>query len=52
LKENIKEDKAAKRIDCGKVNKRKKILRGAFEHLMKNKEEQVREFLKMKVMWT
>jgi hypothetical protein len=52
LKENIKEDKASKKIDCGKLNKRKKTPTGALEHLVENKEEQVCEALKMWVMWT
>jgi hypothetical protein len=52
LKEKIKEAKVAKRIDRGQVNKRKKMLMGALEHLVENKEEQVGEVLKMRVMWT
>jgi hypothetical protein len=52
LKEKIKEDKASKKIDCGQLNKRKKILMGALEHLAEKKEEQVGEALKMWVMWT
>jgi hypothetical protein len=39
LKGKIKEDKAAKRIGCGQVSKRKKILMGALEHLVEKKEE-------------
>ena len=52
LKENIKEYKAAKKIDRGQVNKQKKTLMGALECLMEKKEEQVSEVLKMRVMWT
>jgi hypothetical protein len=52
LKEKIKEDKEAKKIDHGQVNKQKKTLMGALEHLMEKKEEQVSEVLKMRVMWT
>jgi hypothetical protein len=39
LKENIKEDKATKKIYHGQVNKQKKTLMGALEHLAKKKEE-------------
>jgi hypothetical protein len=39
LKEKIKEDKATKKIDRGKVSKQKKTLMGALEHLAENKEE-------------
>jgi hypothetical protein len=52
LKENIKEDKESKKIDHRQLNKRKKIIMGALEHLAENKEEQVGEALKMRVMWT
>jgi hypothetical protein len=52
LKENIKEDKETKNIDCGQVNKRKRTLMCALDHLMEKKEEQVGEALKMQVMWT
>jgi hypothetical protein len=52
LKEKIKEDKETKKIDHGQVNKQKKTLMGALEHLAKKKEEQVGEVLKMRVMWT
>jgi hypothetical protein len=52
LKENIKEDKASKKIDRGKLSKRKKTPMGALEHLVETKEEQVGKALKMWVMWT
>jgi uncharacterized protein YkvS len=52
LKEKIKEDKAANKIDYGQVIKRKNTLMGVLEHLTENKEEQVGEVLKMRVMWT
>jgi hypothetical protein len=52
LKQNIKEEKASNKIDHGKVNKRKKTLRGSLENLVEKKEEQVDEVLKMRVMWT
>jgi hypothetical protein len=39
LKEKIKEDKATKKIDHGQVNKLKKTLMGALEHLKEKKEE-------------
>jgi hypothetical protein len=52
LKENIKEDKAEKKIDHGQANKWKKTLMGALEHLTEKKEEYVDEVLKMGVMWT
>ena len=51
MKEKTKEDKAAKKIDHGKVRKWKKTLMGALEHLTE-KEEQIGEVLKMRVMWT
>jgi hypothetical protein len=52
LKEKIKEDKVAKNIDHGQFSKHKKILMDVLENLMENKEEQVDEVLKMRVMWT
>jgi hypothetical protein len=52
LKENIKEDKETKEIDCGQLNKWKKILIGALEHLVENKEGQVGEVIKVWVMWS
>jgi hypothetical protein len=51
VKEKIKEDKETKRIDHGQVNKRKRTPVGSLEHLAENKEEQVGEVLKKRVMW-
>jgi hypothetical protein len=39
LKEKVKEDKTTKKIDHGQVNKQKKTLMGALEHLTEKKEE-------------
>jgi hypothetical protein len=52
LKQKIKEDKAARKIDRGQTSKRKKTLIGSLEHLTEKKEEQVGEVLKMWVMRT
>jgi hypothetical protein len=52
LEEKIKEDKAAKKMDRGQLNKRKKTPMGALEHLMEKKEEQAGEALKTRVKWT
>jgi hypothetical protein len=52
LEENIKEDNATKRIDRGKVTKKKRTPMDALEHLAEKKEEQVNKALKMWVMWT
>jgi hypothetical protein len=49
LKENMKEEKEAKKIDRGKVSERNKTLMGSLEHLME-KEEQVNEILRIMVM--
>jgi hypothetical protein len=51
LKEKIKEDKEAKKIDRGQVSKRNKTLMCIFDHFAENKEEQVNEVLKIRVMW-
>jgi hypothetical protein len=39
LEENIKEEKASKKMDHGKISKRKKTSMGALENLVENKEE-------------
>jgi hypothetical protein len=52
LKEKIKEDKEARKMKRGQVNKLRNTLIGALEHLVKKKEGQVDEFLKVWVMWT
>jgi hypothetical protein len=52
LKEKIKEDKEAEKIDCGQVKKKKKTLMGVLEHLVEKKEEEVGEVLIMRVIWT
>jgi hypothetical protein len=49
LKEKIKEDKATKNMDRGKLNKWKKTPTGALEHFVEKKEEQAGEALKMRV---
>jgi hypothetical protein len=38
LKEKIKEDKEAKKIDRGQVGKREKTLMGSLENLVEKKE--------------
>jgi hypothetical protein len=38
LEEKIKEDKAVKKKDHGKISKRKKTLMSALEHLTEKKE--------------
>jgi hypothetical protein len=52
LEEKIKEDKSEKKRDRGQLNKRKKTLIDALEHLTEKKEEQVGEALKTWVKWT
>jgi hypothetical protein len=52
LKEKVKEDKAAKKMDRGQLNKQKKTPTGALEHFAEKKEKQVGEALKTWVMWT
>jgi hypothetical protein len=47
LKEKIKEDKSARKMDHGKFNKRKKTPTGALEHFTGKKEEHTGETLKM-----
>ena len=50
MEEKIKKDKLLKKIDHGKLSKRKKTPTDTLEHLTK-KEEQVDEVLKIRVMW-
>jgi hypothetical protein len=52
VKEKIKEDKASKDMDRGKLNKRKKTPMDALEHLAEKKEGHAGEALKTRVMWT
>jgi hypothetical protein len=52
LKEKIKEEKASKKMDHGKLSKWKKKPMGSFVNLTERKEEQVGKALKMRVMWT
>jgi hypothetical protein len=52
LKEEIKEDKEAKKTYHGKINKWKKTPTGALEHLIEKKEEHTGEALNTLVKWT
>jgi hypothetical protein len=47
-----REDKTTKKMDHGKLSKRKKTPMGSLEHLAEKKEEQIGEALKMQVIWT
>jgi hypothetical protein len=51
LKENIKKEKLAKKMDRGQLNKRKNPPVDALEHLAEKKEEQDGEALKIRVAW-
>jgi hypothetical protein len=46
LEEKIEENKEARKMDCGKINKRKKTSTSSLEHLMEKKERQAGEDLK------
>jgi hypothetical protein len=52
LEEKIKEEKTLKKMDRGKLSKRKKKSMDALEHLMENNEGQAGEALKTRVKWT
>jgi hypothetical protein len=52
LDEEIEDDKSARKIDCGQLNKRKKLSLDALEHCPKRKERQARKALKMWVKLT
>jgi hypothetical protein len=52
LDEDIEEDKSTKKVDRGKLNKRKKALVDSLENLVGRKERQVDEALKMWVKLT
>jgi hypothetical protein len=52
LKEKIKEDREARKMNHGQVSKRRKTLIGSLDHLVEKKEGHVGEVLKVRVMWT
>ena len=47
MEEKIKEDKASKKTDCGKINKQKKTPTDTLEHLTEKEEGRPGEALKM-----
>jgi hypothetical protein len=49
LDEDIKEDRSARMVDCGKLSKRKNPPVDSLENLAGRKERQVGEALKMRV---
>jgi hypothetical protein len=51
LKEKVKEDKEAKKMDRGQLSKKKKTPTDDLEHFTENKEGQDGEALKMWVKW-
>jgi len=52
LKEKIEEDKVVRKMDHGKINKRKNISTSDLEHLAEKVEGQVGEALKTQAKWT
>jgi G:T/U-mismatch repair DNA glycosylase len=52
LDEEIEDDRSARKMDHGKLNKRKKPLLDALEHCARRKERQADEALKTRVKLT